>query len=306
MVSVLLASYNGEKYIRSQLDSVLKQTYKDLTLVISDDLSTDGTPGIIKEYEKAFPDRIKSLKNKERSGSAQNNFFHLLSSVSDEYLMLCDQDDRWVPDKAEATFLEMKRMEAVFGKNTPILVHGDLSVTDKEGRIMKQSMAKYQKISVQDNRFSHYLVENNITGNTVMLNRALKELLISIPKASVMHDWWLGLLASCFGEISYIDRPLVLYRQHEGNQVGAQSGMKQCAKNLKNKQSVRENYKKMFDQAEAFLTIYETKLSRQHKETLKHFLALPKKNRVLKMYTIWKYRLFKSTPIRTIGQMFSI
>ena len=106
MVTVLLAAYNGEKYIRDQLESILNQTFDQLLVVISDDLSTDGTPAVIQEYEERYPGRVRSLKNSERSGSAQNNFFRLLTAASDEYVMLCDQDDVWLPDKVEVTLRE--------------------------------------------------------------------------------------------------------------------------------------------------------------------------------------------------------
>ena len=306
MVSVLLASYNGEKYIRDQLDSVLNQTFSGLSVVISDDLSSDGTPAVIQEYEERYPGRVKSLRNGERSGSAQNNFFRLLKSATDEYVMLCDQDDVWLSDKAEVTLREMKRLEAEWGKEVPLLVHGDLSVTDKEGKVLHKSMAEYQKIAVHDNRFSHYLVENNITGNTVMVNKALLRLLNDIPEECVMHDWWLGLLASCFGRISYIDRPLVLYRQHGDNQVGSKSGKEQYAERIRNQDAVRENYRRMLVQAQQFLKLYGNEMSRENRETLEHFIRLYGKNRAEKIYIIWKYKLMKSTPMRTLGQMFSI
>ncbi|WP_312504001.1 glycosyltransferase family 2 protein [Lacrimispora sp.] len=306
MVSVLLASYNGEKYIREQLDSILSQTFSDLSIVISDDLSTDKTPAIIREYEEQYPGRVKCLRNSKRSGSAQNNFFRLLTSVSDEYIMLCDQDDVWLPDKVEVTLREMKRLETEWGKEIPLLVHGDLSVTDKAGRILHKSMADFQKIAVHDNRFSHYLVENNITGNTVMVNRAFMRFLADVPEECVMHDWWLGLLASCFGRISYIDRPLVLYRQHGKNQMGSKSGKEQYAERVQNQDAVRENYRKMFVQAQTFLKLYGNEMSREQRAVLEHFVGLPGKNRAEKICTIWKYKLMKSTHMRTLGQMFSI
>ncbi len=306
MVSVLLASYNGEKYIREQMDSILNQTFQNLNIVVSDDLSTDKTPALVREYEEQYPDRIKILKHEERSGSAQNNFFRLLSAVSDQYIMLCDQDDVWLPHKVEITLKEMKRLEARCKRDIPLLVHSDLSVTDETGRIIHKSMAEYQKIAVWDNRLSHCLVENNITGNTVMINRAFLSLLTHKPEDCMMHDWWLGLLASCFGEISYIDRPLVLYRQHGSNQLGSQSGIEQYANRSRNREKVRENYRNMFRQAEVFLNRYQKDLSAEQRETLEQFIGIPEKRRIKKIYTIWKYKFVKSTHIRTLGQMFSI
>lgn len=309
MVTVLLASYNGEKYIAAQLDSVLNQTLSGLSVLISDDLSSDGTPAVVKEYKVRYPGRVRSLEDSKRSGSAQNNFFRLLKEavhLPDDYVMLCDQDDVWLSDKAEATLAEMKAMEKKWGTGVPLLVHSDLSVADKDGKILYKSMAEYQKIAVHDNRFSHYLVENNITGNTVMINRPLLQLLRELPEECVMHDWWLGLLASCFGKISCIDRPLVLYRQHGDNQVGAKSGRQQCAQRLQNRERVRENYRKMFAQAREFLKLYGNEMPEKKRRTLEHFIRLEGKNRVEKIYTIWRYRLVKSTPVRTLGQMFSI
>ena len=306
MITVLLAAWNGENYLREQMESLLGQTNQEFTILISDDCSTDRTPEIISEYENRFPNRVKSLKNLNPSGSARNNFFRLLKAASDEYLMFCDQDDIWLPDKVEVTFKEMKKMENVWGMDMPILVHTDLSVADQAGTVLYPSMTRYQKIGVYDNRTSHYLVENNITGNTMMINRSLKNLMMQIPETCVMHDWWLGLMASCFGKIFYIDRPLVLYRQHGSNQVGAKSGMKQLSERRNSREKVRENYRSLFEQAKAFLSIYGQSMTPGQKELFEEFLTLCKKSRAGKIKTILKYKLFKSTRVRTLGQMFSI
>ncbi|MDF2888517.1 MAG: glycosyl transferase family 2 [Lacrimispora sp.] len=306
MITVLLAAWNGEKYLREQMESLLGQTNQEFTILISDDGSTDRTPDIMKEYENRFPGRVKSLKNLKPSGSARNNFFRLLKASSDEYLMFCDQDDIWLPDKVDVTLREMKKMEKVWGRGMPILIHSDLSVADQAGTVIYPSMARYQKIGVSDNRTSHYLVENNITGNTMMINRYLKNLTEQIPDTCVMHDWWLGLVASCFGKISYIDRPLVRYRQHGSNQVGAKSGMKQLSERVSRQEKVRENYRSLFEQAKSFLSIYGQSMTPGQRELFEEFITLCNKSRAGKIKTILKYKLFKSTRVRTLGQMFSI
>lgn len=305
MVTILLAAYNGERFLKEQLDSLLSQTVKEIQILYSDDGSTDHTLDILEEYEARFPDTIKRLSGK-KTGSAWANFFRLLSEAEGDYFMLCDQDDVWLPQKVELTLKEMKAMEAKYGNKKPLLVHSDLSVTDKKGRVIHPSMVKYQKIAVKDNRFSHYLVENNITGNTVMINQALRHYLSFIPEECVMHDWWLGLLASCFGEIAYIGRPLLLYRQHEDNQVGSQGGLAQMMNRRRNHQAVRENYRKMFAQAEQFFNHYRNELSAGQQRTAEQFLALASMGRIKKIRTMIKYQFVKSTPFRTILQMFSI
>lgn len=306
MVSVLLASYNGEKYIGRQIDSILNQTKSDIKLLISDDLSSDGTPQILREYKEKNPDCIEILNNDEESGSARDNFFRLLKAGKGDYLMLSDQDDIWLPHKAEVTLREMLKQEKKWGRDMPILVHGDLSVADENEVVLHKSMVRYQKIAVWNNRLSHYLVENNITGNTVMINRSFLRKMGEAPRTCVMHDWWLGLFASCFGKISYIDSPLVLYRQHGNNQVGAKSGMEQVAGRIKNRERVRDNYQKLFLQAEEFLNCYGSVMGREQKETVEEFIKLKEMNRLQKIQTIYKYNFYKSTPLRTLGQMLSI
>lgn len=306
MITVLLAAWNGEAYLKEQMESLLRQTNQEFTILISDDGSSDRTPQIITEYENWFPDRVVSLKKGKPTGSAKDNFFRLLEAASDEYLMFCDQDDIWLPDKVEVTLREMKKMEKRWGRDMPLLIHSDLSVMDQSGTVISPSMARYQKIGVNDNRPSHYLVENNITGNTMMINRSLKNLVVQIPKTCVMHDWWLGLVASCFGKISYIDKPLVRYRQHGTNQVGAKSGIKQLSQRIGRREKIRENYHSLFEQAESFLSIYGQSMTDGQLELFREFIKLSGRRRAGKIKTIIKYKLFKSTRVRTLGQMFSI
>lgn len=305
MVTVLLAAYNGERFIREQMDSLLSQSLEELEIVYADDGSTDGTLAVLQAYEKAHPKKIRGISGKP-AGSAQGNFFKLLANAAGEYTMLCDQDDIWLPDKAALTLKEMKRMEALYGADTPLLVHSDLAVADQNAEIRHPSLVKYQKIAVNDNRFSHYLVENNITGNTIMVNPAFRQFFSYIPEECAMHDWWLGLLASCFGEISYLDRPLTLYRQHEENQLGAASGVEQAVRRGGNREAVKENYRAMFRQAELFYCHYGERMTPEQRETSEQFLKLPAMSRGKKIQTIIKYKFVKSTLLRTLGQMLFI
>ena len=133
-VDVLLATYNGEKYIREQIESILNQTYKNIRLIISDDCSKDNTPEILKEYEKN-DNRVELYIQEENLGVVKNIEF-LLGKVKDKYYMLSDQDDVWLPEKIE------KSLETLINKNVD-LVFGDLEVVDQDLKTMYPSWRFY-------------------------------------------------------------------------------------------------------------------------------------------------------------------
>lgn len=308
LVEVLVATYNGERFLGEQLNSILSQTCDRFRILISDDGSEDGTLGIIEEFAANHPDKVEIAAFDRPSNSPQGNFFRLISRAKGEYVMLCDQDDVWIPEKIRLTLERMKEMEEHYGKQTPILVHGDLAVVDESLSVIHPSMRVYQKIRPDHRELRHYLVENNITGNTVMINEALRKLVKGTMPTCYMHDWWLGLTASSFGQISYINKPLTLYRQHGNNQLGAEEGG--LFREIKKRQSmeipVREAYRRMFAQAECFLTTYEERLGPEQKRLLVSFIEIPKLGKSGRIRTVIQLRLWKSTWIRTVGQMWSI
>lgn len=307
MVEVLLAAYNGERYLREQIDSILNQTYGQVRLITADDGSGDRTLDILEEYAGRYPDKVTIAEFDGPTGSPQGNFFRLIGRTDEEYVMFCDQDDVWIPNKIELSLKRMQEMEVRFGKDMPILVHGDLAVVDENLNVIHPSMRRYQKIAPQHDKLRHYLVENNITGNTVMINKALLALLKAPPAICCMHDWWMGLVSSCFGEISYIEEPLTFYRQHGDNQLGARaSGGLSFRERFYAESRVRENYRNMFLQAECFLVQYKSMLSDRQIQLLQAFLRIPHMGRLGRITMILRCRLYKSTLLRTIGQMWSI
>ena len=140
MIDILLAAYNGEKYIARQLESLLEQTCQDFTLRICDDCSTDRTADIIYHYAKRYPNKIVFTVNEKNSGSAAFNFFKLLQNSTADYVMFCDQDDVWFKDKVELSLEKIRQAEDNYGSGTPILLHTDLTVTDGELNTISPSM----------------------------------------------------------------------------------------------------------------------------------------------------------------------
>lgn len=224
------------------------------------------------------------------------------------YFMLSDQDDVWLPDKAGKLLRRMEEMEQALGRETPILVHSDLQVVDRELNCIAPSFFQYQKISPERTALPQLLVQNNVTGGAVMLNRPLLRLLETPPAICLMHDSWLALVAACFGQIGCVDQPLYLYRQHGTNTLGAEKGdnIESAGQRIKDGSQARENYRNMFGQASSLLELYSGRLSRDQKKILTEFTKIPSRSRPGKMYAILKYGFTKNTWLRTLGQMLFI
>ena len=220
-VAVLMATYNGEKYLREQIDSILSQSFGDLTLYIHDDGSRDGTVGIIREYAAKYPGRIVVLEH-ESTGGASNNFFYMLGEVEADYIMFCDQDDVWLPEKVSRSLSAMHSGE----KNNPgkpVCVHCDLEVVNKDLRTIHRSFYGRNRKDPGNNSFRQLLCINICVGCTMIINRKLRTSALHYhnKKNIYMHDWWIALIAAQTGKILFIPEPLIKYRQHENNVVGA-------------------------------------------------------------------------------------
>lgn len=216
-IDILLATYNGEKYIKEQIESILNQTYKNIKLIISDDCSKDSTSKILKEYEKK-DDRIKLYIQQENLGVVKNIEF-LLKKVENKYYMLSDQDDVWLPQKVEKSLEKLKQENAD-------LVFGDLEVVDKDLKTIYPSFGDFMLLNKKINKYINsnklnYLY-NCVTGCTILAKKETIEKIIPLPQKSkyLIHDHWIGLMVSIYGKVAYIPEKYIKYRQHGNNQVG--------------------------------------------------------------------------------------
>lgn len=307
LVTVLLAAYNNDKYIAELLDSLLSQSMGDIRVLARDDASSDGTLGILREYEKK--DRRVEVIAGTRSGSAENNFFALLAEPDDSpYVMFADADDVWLPEKVQHTLDRMRTLEAERGAETPLLVHCDLCVTDEDLYITAPSLRRYEKLSPERTRLRELLAQNNVTGCAMMANRALARFAVPQPEHAVMHDWWLALAASAFGGISFVDEPLILYRQHSSNQVGAYDAksLSASAKRLADSARTRRIYSAMFAQADAFADAFEDRLSPAQLRLCRAYASMQNKKKPGRILTVMRYGFYKNTFLRNLGQFVAI
>ncbi len=220
--AILMATYNSGKYINEQIESILNQCYTDTMLYIHDDGSRDSTKKIISDYSEKYPDKIVIIEGKP-TGNATGNFFFLMNQVEAPYYMFSDQDDVWLEDKVDITYHKMKEMAEKYSDEKPLLVSTDLKVVNEKLNVISESMREYSKIKMaQQIATNKLLIQNYAVGCTLMLNRKLRDMAIGSENDKiVMHDWWLALIANIFGHYENIDRSTILYRQHGGNEVGA-------------------------------------------------------------------------------------
>lgn len=221
-LAILLATYQGERYLKEQLNSLFRQTYEDWQVYIHDDGSKDGTLDIIQSYVEKYPDKV-ILVDGPSMGGAKENFFYLMKQVEAPYYMCCDQDDVWLPEKIEKTYQRMKEIETSAENEVPCLVFTELSVVDENLKVIAERMSKYQKLDCVNLRLSRMLMQNAVTGCTMMMNRALRDKVILYKNSNhiIMHDWWASIIAAQFGAVAYLEEPTILYRQHGSNSVGA-------------------------------------------------------------------------------------
>ena len=304
MISILLASYNGEKFIAEQLDSIISQTVKDVKVYICDDCSTDNTFSIAQHYASQYPDKIFISQNEKNLGGAKHNFIEMMINIKDDYVMLCDQDDVWLPDKIEITLAEMIKLEAEFGFHAPLLVHTDLRVVGEDlATVISPSFKEAMNANYNRTKLRDQLIQNTLTGCTVMYNRSLANLIDNKPEFMVMHDWWLMLVAVAFGKIGHVDKPTVLYRQHGSNEIGAKDVRKFSYKinRLLNRDKIKEAINNTYPQAESLLNAYDGLLSEEQKSLVRQYCSIPQMGKIDRWRTVCKLGTFKNGLSRNVA-----
>lgn len=298
-IAILLATYNGEKYISEQIDSILEQTEKEWNLYIHDDGSKDRTVEILETYAKKYPNQI-FIVDGAPTGGAKQNFFYLFSCVEAPYYMCCDQDDVWMPEKIEITKNEMSHLEKN-DESLPCLVFTELKVVDETLQVLSEKMSAYQGLDCENISINRALIQNVVTGCTMMVNRALREELkkVQVYTDVLMHDWWALLLATHFGKAAFIEQPTILYRQHGDNGVGARNAntIFYMLKRLLQGEEIKQSLVNTRKQAAYFTEVYK-------KEALtlaREYANLGKKGKFARLKFYKEHNVKKSTWSKNLG-----
>ncbi len=318
---IILATYNGEMYLRRQLDSIL-QSYEDFCLHVFDDGSTDATAEILQEYQTMCPNRIKVSINEQNLGCTRN-FLNGLKTVYDElqaegmsaesnktterhYFMFCDQDDIWYPEKLSIAQKAMRKLEKKYGSDLPLLVFTDAVVTDADGEEIAPSFIEQNKLNPYAVNTARILTENKCIGCTSMMNAALVQLLTEVPEQARYHDWWMALLATSFGRMSYLNRKTLSYCQHGNNVVGVQKFASYVKQRLFSLKKQKEMLLATQQQAAEFLMIYGKALTEEKIKVIEAFATLSEQSFMQRRINVLRYGFFKTGLIRNIGLLLII
>lgn len=210
LISIALATYNGNRFLREQLDSIYSQTYGNIEVVACDDCSSDDTAAILEEYRKRHG--LRYLVNESNLGFMRN-FEKIITLCRGEFIALADQDDVWLPEKLE------KQLK---GLGNASLVYSDAFLVDEAGRQLPGSLIRTSGVRpLSGKNFEYFVCNTCVTGCTTLFRRDLLIHALPIPACETYHDWWLAVVASRREGVNYMDSRLVKYRQHEGNDTGA-------------------------------------------------------------------------------------
>lgn len=223
-IAILMATYNGARYLNEQLESIATQTYENWILIASDDGSTDDTLKILEAFSQKHPGKVEIIERTDAPHGALENFFSLMKGQVDtySYYAFSDQDDFWLPDKLELSLEKVKELEAQ-DPNTPCLVFTDAAVVDARLDVLSSSFFAYTGVDPKRTRLTHLMVQNPISGAGILANNALLQIAVRVNSLDgiQMHDQWVGLVGAAFGNIGAVEEPTYLYRQHAENAMGA-------------------------------------------------------------------------------------
>lgn len=258
-LQILLSSYNGEKYIRIQLDSLLAQTYQDFKVLIRDDGSLDKTREILEEYTQR--DSRITWYGLENLGVVES-FFDLIkcADLTCDYFAFADQDDEWLPEKLEKAINVLQTN----GLAEPMLYCSDKIIVDEKLRPLDVQVAR----NIRKPSFGNAIVQGICTGCTAVWNRKLMGVLAGhMPRRIenvVMHDWWLYMAASCLGSVYYDEHAYIRYRQHQNNKIGAMITKRQLL--FYRMKQLKKPRGEIYRQVKEFVMVFEREMPAKNKD----------------------------------------
>lgn len=299
MIDILLATYQSERFLEAQIRSLQAQTRRDWRLLVHDGGSSDGTVSLI-ERLAAEDVRIRFLGS-HRMGAAEN-FAYLWRAAEADYRCFCDHDDVWLPEKLAREMAAMAEAEAV-APGLPVVVFCDATVVDEALQELGPSSWRWQGLDPRRVALRQLLLQNVAAGNTQVVNRAFAERCPEIPPEAVMHDHWVMLVGALFGRLVRVDEPLLRYRQHGRNVLGASafSAKTYLAKAREGWGAVRRKLYRHFEQAAALLRCYGPAVSPEARRVLEAAAQMAQCGPLRRRWRLLRYGILKAGVLRNLG-----
>ena len=293
-VNILMSTYNGQQFLTEQIRSIQDQSYTDWTLFIRDDGSSDNTKEILKDFEHQ-DSRIHIIDSDKSDNLGVIKSFHkLVNHDRADYYFFSDQDDVWLPNKLELSLKEAQNYLA----DLPLMVYMDLKVVNQDLEIMTESMVKSQSHHA-NTELVQELTENTVTGGVAMINHALAEMWQETDDI-LMHDWYLALLASAFGNLVFIDQPGELYRQHSDNVLGARTLSKRFKKWIRPHILFAVYWDLIKNSQKQARHLLQMPLSQSNRELIEAFVTIMDKPMLERFRILRKYGLRKNKSFHTL------
>jgi glycosyltransferase involved in cell wall biosynthesis len=302
-IDVLLATCNGAQFLEEQLHSLFTQTFQNFRLVVRDDCSEDSTLDVVEHFRSRYSDSIEIHRNATRQGACSN--FSLLTQQSvAPYFAFCDQDDIWHPDKLELSLRAMRMVEHRHGIDTPAIVFTDVALMNESAEIISPSMWRAMHVVPECLTFGSQLVQNLVTGCTVLGNRSLLKLGSPVAADAYMHDYWFGLVATAFGVVCPLRTVTVNYRQHPKNAIGAKyrSAAGKIAQ-LWSDPDLRAYMAASQKQAREFASRYASMLKVEHKTTLEAWSGAQRYPAPVRQWELYRHGLRRTSFLNNLGFM---
>ncbi len=304
--AVLLATWNGEPFLPELLKSLENQTDPDFRILYQDDGSGDETASLLSAAAARDSRYISGADSGKKLG-AVGNFLSLLRQADADRIFFCDQDDIWESDKIAVLKKAMEMAEQEVSTGVPLLIHSDCSVISETGNMLSPSFFRLQGWDPTATSLAPLLVQNNVTGCTMVMNRPLSDLILRFgnPEKMFMHDWFAALTAASFGRVRFVDRPLTRYRQHQGNTIGASrsSLLKRGWNALRQGEKARKRIALTYTHTQAFREACGDALPGEAARTIDAYLAtrtMPKRERIRE---VRRLGCVMQSPVTRAGQI---
>ena len=299
-----MCTYNGEKYLQEQLDSIEKNNYTNWELYVFDDGSEDKTLEVLYKFKQNSNHVVNVVCNPISKGPTMNflSGIQYVSRImaSSDYIMLADQDDIWKKNKISITLKTI--CNARENNNKPILVCSDVTLVNEKKELIAVSYAKRNHFNITHVDFAHHIMENHVQGCTIMMNCVLSKMIKTLPQYATMHDSWIGMVASAFGEIVYINEQTMYYRRHETAVTGSNVSFIQDLKwkfcNINVQRAIVLNSIPM---CREFRIIYENMLTKYTEDILDAYVGFETKKYIKKRFDLIRLHMWKSSLLKNIG-----